>query len=143
MLSFFIVSPMENSAVCQFKSFFIVYLYGKQWGYMEKSYKMQQNEILKGIWLTNPSVNRWRLQRPLHDIASQVSSPQHRYLPRLEWVKEAIKKSTTVTHWPQFCEFLFVCKRKLVHVPFVQYFRTLFWDDVTIIYLLFSFCWLN
>ena len=32
-------------------------------------------------------------------------------IPRLGWVKEAIKKSTTVTHWPQFCEFLFVCNR--------------------------------
>ena len=29
-------TPIENSAVCQLKSFFIVYLCGKQWGYMEK-----------------------------------------------------------------------------------------------------------
>ena len=29
---------------------------------------------------------------------------------------------------------------KLVHVPFGQTFRPLIWDDVTIIFLLFSFC---
>ena len=37
MSSFFIVYP----------HFFVVYLFGKQWGYTEKSYKMQQKIVLK------------------------------------------------------------------------------------------------
>ena len=32
------------------------------------------------------------------------------------------------------------CNYKLVHVSFVRLFRMLVWNDVTIIYLLFSFC---
>ena len=43
--AFSLSNPMENSAVCQLSSFFIVYPCGKQWGYMEKSCKMQQNEM--------------------------------------------------------------------------------------------------
>ena len=49
---FSLSASMENSAVCQLKSFFIVYPhffvfypFGQQWGYMEKSYKMQQTKF--------------------------------------------------------------------------------------------------
>ena len=42
--AFLLSTPMENSAVCQLQSFFIVYPCG-QWGYMEKRYKMQQSKL--------------------------------------------------------------------------------------------------
>ena len=39
-------TSIENCAVFQLWSFFIVYPTGKQWGYMEKSYKMKQTIFL-------------------------------------------------------------------------------------------------
>ena len=81
-------TPMENGAVCQLKSFlivyrhfFIVYPCGQQWGYMEKSCKMQQMCIV----CLSKLPHFWSIS--LHGCLALKTQWNKLFAPCLNWIR--------------------------------------------------------